>query len=526
MCGIAVAIGEHLDSNEQCVRRILARLASRGDSAFANELFAGEGYCLGANRMAINSTAEQRQPEKSNCGQIVVVLNGEIYNLLTLAARWGVDAAAVRKRRSDTGLLSELLAIAGPDVVCEFDGMFALAWVHTSSASLFVARDEWGIKPGYWGRGHGGLRVASEIKGLAAEPDIREIHEIEPGSVVEIGLRSGRRLRRLAFPNEQTNASDDGCTPEALRVALMAAIRDQTCDQRSVGVLLSGGLDSSWILAGARQFTQSVVGVCVEGPSGSDGPSARALGVELCTAVHVEQCPSEERLFDDVAETIRIVESFEPNVVRQSSVSRIISNAAKSTGLRVFLCGEGADELFCGYPELTTASDWTGMRSAFLRDLRRTQLQRVDRTSMADTLEVRVPFLSRRVVSMALGTSDPACFFGPQRGATTGKHVLREAACGLLPSFARWRPKTVLSEGAGLRGNHPTEGMFSQLVQSCVSEGEFEELRQAYPDWSLRSREDAFYFSYFLRYGYDKASFMKARVVANAVDTVNERVIG
>jgi asparagine synthase (glutamine-hydrolysing) len=216
---------------------------------------------------------------------------------------------------------------------------------------------------------------------------------------------------------------------------------------------LSGGLDSSGIYALAKRYHNDVVPLILDRDGSSDGLAAKRLVSEIGGFPEVGTCPNEDELFDRVHDTIRIVESFEPNLVRQTSIQRHIAALAVRRGIKVILCGEGADELFCGYPDFWPSGDqWHALRIAFLRDLHRTQLQRVDRMSMWVTTEVRVPYLAVPVVALALANRRRHSFLDDTEAPAANKQLLRDALQDVLPEWARVRAKVVLSEGLAFGG--------------------------------------------------------------------------
>jgi hypothetical protein len=97
---------------------------------------------------------------------------------------------------------------------------------------------------------------------------------------------------------------------------------------------------------------------------------------------------------------------------------------------------------------------------------------------------------------------------------------LRTALKDFVPEWIRLRPKVVLSEGLGLRGNDPEHGLFRQMATNAIPISRVEELRRAFPEWGLQSAEEAYYFAIFAELGYTKASFASERVTANRVHSV------
>jgi asparagine synthetase B (glutamine-hydrolysing) len=179
------------------------------------------------------------------------------------------------------------------------------------------------------------------------------------------------------------------------------------------------------------------------------------------------------------------------------------------------------DELFGGYPEFWDSDrPFAETRQRLLADLHRTQLQRVDRVNMSCTIEVRVPFLWPDVAALALAHEDPRLFGTVEKQGADAKRPLRMAMRGLLPPYVLERRKTVLSEGAGLRGNNPVSGMFVDLVEHIMSDSQAADIYERFPDWRLNSKEELYYFDIFRRFNFDKYRDAQSRVFANATATL------
>jgi asparagine synthase (glutamine-hydrolysing) len=520
MCGIAAVAGP----NEPCAEillRLLHRINHRGDPDLQNEASFSSNRALGTNRMAITSRVQGVQPNVSPLKAIELVFNGEVYNFQELATKCELNPQDVAIL-GDGYVLAAAVERWGWEALRNAEGMFATIWFNYRTQSICMARDSIGIKPLYYGLSNGTLFAASEIKSLCAEKQLNEVHEVPPGHLLEFvwdetgavypaGTKSFFDLAdHPALDEDATN--DDGFYATSLRQAIETSIK-QCCSTYDgpIGVYLSGGIDSGAVYTLAKvMHLREVVGLTLGHPTSSDRTAALRLGEELGGEVIAGDCPSEESLFESVRDTIRIVESFEPNLVRQSSVQRLIARLGQRRGIRVVLCGEGADELFCGYPEFHGAPDnWQQIRLDFLRDLHRTQLQRVDRCSMAITTEVRVPYLARPVIELALRQKQISRFLNDGPDGIQNKLCLRQALIGIIPEWLRLRPKVVLSEGAGLRGNDPFKGMFATIARDAISEDCMRRILEDFPDWGLKGHEDALYFEMFRCFGYHKATFMK-----------------
>jgi len=406
--------------------------------------------------------------------------------------------------------------------------MFALITYDEERRVLQFARDPIGIKPLYFASSNSAFYIASELKALAPQADLTEIHETIPGCYYEVHLgklKGGYLPQAIRYWNFPT-ACDEPVDTNNLCNSMQVAVTECLATNSNVAVHLSGGVDSAGILALALRSRKDVSIVTIGQEGAPDTEAARDLSEELGFEVHVGSIPGEDELFERVPEIVFIAESFEPNVIRQSSAHLYLARAAHNIGARVVLCGEGADELFGGYPEFLSSSneEFVGMRRNFLEDLHRTQLQRVDRISMSYTLETRVPFLRREVVKQALESQYLPSYINRKLGLAGTKVCLREALLGHLPDRWRCRPKMVLSEGMGLGGNDPIRGMFTRIAEKMIDSHEMTELQNEYPEWNIRSAEEAVYFREFCRMGFNKLKSAQRRVFANAINSRGSNV--
>lgn len=519
MCGIVAVFHEQRQAEVEFARRLLTRIRHRGEADKQAEVISSGGCTLGTNRLAILSGEKNAQPIRTASGAVVLVFNGEVYNYRRLVNSCGVGG--VVEGGGDGAFVAELLEQEGPECVKDLDGMFAIAWYDGRTGTAYACRDRLGIKPLYYATCKKRLAFASEIKALAPEATVREIFEVPPGSIVSItwnasGVPRVQEVKRYFDLRRDPRAQERNI--ETLRHEIVQSIGAQLAYKGKIGVYLSAGVDSGGVLCAARTFRSDLTPLALFGNrDGVDGRAARRLTQGLGMELVFDRCPSEEALFGQVFDTIEIVESFEPNVVRQSSVQRYIAKLAVKAGVKVVLCGEGADELFCGYPEfLSATADWQSLRFEFLEDLRRTQLQRVDRMSMHYTTEVRVPYLSNGIIDWALDNRASADYVDPKRGMVGNKLCLRKALGNIAPKWVCDRAKVVLSEGVGLRGNDPETGMFRHLADRTISDAEAKEIIHAFPEWNLRTKEEVVYFKRFDALGYTKARFARRRVRANA----------
>ena len=359
-------------------------------------------------------------------------------------------------------------------------GMFAFALAEGDE--LFLVRDPLGIKPLYLGRLDEGIVFASELNAFPA--GTRDVRALAPGSV-HSSVSGVRRYWTVPDPHFVTDAAmtlADAAT--AVHDALESAVVSHLMADVPVGAFLSGGLDSSAICALMRPHVDELHTFTVGLPGSPDLRAARLVAEHLDT-VHHELLLTPESVAAAVPEVVVALESFDQDLVRSAVPTWFVSRLA-AEHVKVVLTGEGADELFAGYdyhksitdPELLQAE---ARRS--LGELHHVNLQRVDRMTMAHSLEARVPFLDTDVIATALAL--PPALRLPTVGGIE-KTVLRMAVDDLLPSEVVWRDKAQFDEGSG------TADLLPALEE--LSAGlDVMSYRAGHPEVALRSAEECRY---------------------------------
>ncbi|HEY0466837.1 MAG TPA: asparagine synthase-related protein [Polyangiaceae bacterium] len=494
MCGIAGVLRKSAGDVETQLRVMLETVRHRGYSWF--ETFTAVNWGLGANRLEIVDAPNGRQPFQSNDGAITAVFNGEIYNHATL--RKELQALGCRFRsQADTEVIAHGYRHWGEHLFARLDGMFAILIHDARNGTLIAARDPLGVKPLYSVANAQGEYFASEIKALLRMRGT--VVEVAPG---EVRFSGGHHHPYPLMPVEDIGIGSLTQNAKTLRELMSASIRKRVATEHKIAVFLSGGIDSAAVMYEAVNAHPDVTGFSIGLEDSSDVQAARRLCDELGMR-HEHIAVRWEELLHVVPDVIWTIESFEPNHVRGGTLSYLLSRAVARAGYRIALCGEGADELFAGYPEvalaLRTQQDEDvilEMLNRFVSELHGTQLQRIDRTSMRFALEMREPFLDRQIVAFArvLPLAHKLAFVAG--GAIENKRVLRAAYRGILPDWVVDRSKTVLSLGAGFGSNGP-EGPFYEHALSQMSEARFENIRRARPAFKLRNREEAYYFETF-----------------------------
>jgi asparagine synthase (glutamine-hydrolysing) len=374
MCGIAgfTVPGREADA---VLARMTQALAHRGPDGTG--VFIDRGIALGHTRLAIIDLAGGVQPRVDRATGDALVFNGEIYGYRALAEELR-GAGVFLRDRSDTEVLFQLIRRVGlPRTVERIDGMFAFAFRDGTSGALYLVRDRFGEKPLYWGQARGRLVFASEVSALRCYPDFREtgldrqaayglllfeylpgtasgwsgIEKLEPGTMLTFG--DGRvSCKRYWRPRVGGRAVDRDEATEHLGELLRQSVRRSVVADVPVGVFLSGGVDSSLVAALAAEaapdltaFTVRVGGGALD-DSFDETPHAIAVARHLGMRHEIVDLGAADLTdaFDAVSEQLS-----EPLADSSLLPAFLVCRAARRS-MKVALGGDGADELFAGYP--------------------------------------------------------------------------------------------------------------------------------------------------------------------------------
>lgn len=397
MCGLTGLLDAEGDAPGYIRRRITAMtapLVHRGPDA--GDVWVGEGVALGHRRLAIvDLSAAGAQPMASACGRWVIAFNGEIYNHLDLRRELETTGAGQAWRgHSDTETLLAGIARWGLDETLRCaSGMFALALWDQRERRLSLARDRMGEKPLYWGHAGSTLVFGSELKALRAHPEFpaevcrgalvqylrfgcvpapRSIHpgiwKLEPGCILEASgrssprrhpLRPGERdgglaMRRYWSLNEAVEAGlrepllDEGEALETLESTLSAAVARQMVADVPLGAFLSGGIDSSLIVALMQKQSPRPVKTFTVGFENSgydESPYAAAV------ARHLGTDHSAMLVTDAEARGVipLLPDLYDEPFADSSQIPTLLVCRAARSQVSVALSGDAGDELFGGY---------------------------------------------------------------------------------------------------------------------------------------------------------------------------------
>ncbi|WP_434427173.1 asparagine synthase B [Nannocystis pusilla] len=495
MCGILAVFGAVDDALLSQATAASERLSHRGPDGHGVHYQRGKGALI-HRRLAIMDPASGRQPLFGRDGG-ALVHNGEIYDHAALRARLQA-AGRVFRSGSDSEVLVHLYEARGDAFVAELDGVFALAAMRDDD--WVVARDPIGVKPLYYGRDlAGNLWFASELKVLV---DRCAWFKVFPPGHIYTGRGGLRRWYERTWLEGQNDYRRDAA---GLRERFEAAVDKRLMSDVPLGVLLSGGLDSSLVAALAARLARRrdpgarlqsfAIGVDGDSP---DLRAAREVAAFIGTEHH------EVRLdLDDGVEALRAIiwhtESYDIPTVRASVPMYRLSRYIRDQGVKVVLSGEGSDEVFGGYLYFYFAEGEDAFQRETVervKNLHFSDVLRADKSTMAHGVEARVPFLDLAFLDLAM-TIDPALKRplapGAGREGRMEKALLRAAFADpgdpLLPPAVLWRQKEQFSDGVGY-------GWVERLkahAEATVSDLEMAEAGERFPHETPTTKEGYLY---------------------------------
>jgi asparagine synthase (glutamine-hydrolysing) len=371
MCGIAGFTRFHRSLGDEGTLECMGEaIRHRGPDAKGSFLEGPVG--LHHRRLAIiDLSAAGNQPMESPCGRYVIVFNGEIYNFPELRARL-VEAGHPFRTRTDTEVILALYATEGRGCLDSLNGMFAFAIWDRENHSLFLARDRLGKKPLYYTFIDGDIAFASELKALLAAdlvkrelrldalydffayqyvPDpkciFENVYKLEPGHWLEVNADG----HHSACYWDVSFATQDGFEETAAEARLRKHI-DEATQRRMIadvplGAFLSGGLDSSGIVAAMSRHSSGPITTC---SIGFDEGRFNETEFARIVAERFETAHHEFTVSASVAENLRHICRFfdepfaDPSLVPTYFVAKLARQE-----VTVALAGDGGDEVFAGY---------------------------------------------------------------------------------------------------------------------------------------------------------------------------------
>jgi asparagine synthase (glutamine-hydrolysing) len=496
MCGFLGTAGPIIDASLQRAVVDIANVTTAHRGPDAMSTFFDNRVAMSCYRLYLNGGTSGDQPCFS--GDDAVLYNGETYYL---------DGApvAVSATEGDTRAVADHLARGrGPEAL---DGMFAIARWQREAGALQLWRDRFGVKPLYWGPTDDGVAFGSRaagvrhlcraggvpgeavvaylsLRGPFADQDLFEgVHAVAPGGWMAWDAARGATSGRWWEPPASVDADGPASTDE-LEEVLLAAVDAALQADAGVGLCLSGGVDSSLLVAMARHLRGPDIATYIlsSDTNQDDVVAAREVARHLGITPRVVDMRADWP--DALEHLVPLLD--EPPTTESTLGVAALAAAARADGLTALVSGEGADEVFGGYEEYRTRAftlddqlpegRWlrTHLQPWLHDDIERFEqrvvdklarhregsgnpgtfdlesrlarlLRRLDSAMMAHAVEGRVPYLVDTVATAGMSRS------WPERTAGLGKQALRDVARRWLPPWVCERPKRPFASGVRRR---------------------------------------------------------------------------
>lgn len=415
MCGIAGFVGTCERDRHGIIRSQLACQRHRGPDA--EGVFVLGSGAIAQNRLSIIDVEHGDPPITSEDGTIGVVLNGEIYNFRELRRQLEREGHRFATR-CDTEVLAHLAEDCEPEELARrIEGMFAFAAWDGARERLILGRDRFGKKPLYYWTSGETLVFASEIKGILAHPEVpRELDDVAipayltfgyvptprtffagirslpPGHVLTLEAGAGARLSCYWSPQRRERdlkhprPSLDEAGAEVRRLLTDAVARRMVADV-PIGALLSGGVDSSAVVATMAKLSPGRISTFTIGFDDRDGYDERSFAATVAKRYGTEH--HEFVVRPDAVDLVeRLVWHHDQPFGDSSAIPTYLLAELTRSHVTVALCGDGGDELFAGY-ERFAASLAVNPYNAIPRPLRAISRQALAMVP-ADALDGRV----------------------------------------------------------------------------------------------------------------------------------------
>lgn len=469
MCGFLAIIGKGKD--ELLVKELSKRMAHRGPDE-SDLHITPSGHILCHERLSIIDLHSGKQPIQG-CDSAWMVHNGEIYNHQEL--RDGLLKDHTFRSKSDSEVIVHLYEKFEYNFLHLLDGDFA--FVVVDGDDFIAGRDPLGVKPLYYGMDdRGRMYFASEMKPIADQ--CLTFSTFPPGHYYT--PETGFVKYYKPVYEDYTKATNE-LDLDALRESLTEATRKRLMSDVPIGVLLSGGLDSSLTSSIAARLLKEQgkelhsfsIGLDADAP---DAKAARKVAEFLGTKHHEVHFTIEQGI-EILDKLIWHLETYDVTSIRASTPMFFLSKAITDLGIKVVLSGEGADEIFGGYLYFRNAPSTEDFQKETIERVQKlftADLLRADKSTMAHGLEARVPFLDRDFLDVAMlikgEEKQPKTYDGKE------KHILRKAFDTpdnpYLPDEVLWRQKEQFSDGVGYN-------WIDQLIEYCASKVTDVELEHA-----------------------------------------------
>ncbi len=470
MCGIFAYLGGNLSWKE--LRDHAYKIKYRGpeNTHIAelnnNAIFAFHRLAI----MGVSETGDQPMQHPQD-PSLTLICNGEIYNYLELADKFGF----ILETGSDCEIILFLYKKFGIEqTVRELDGVFMFVLYDDISKTFYAGRDPMGVRPGFIGNKGEELFITSEAKPMVGVCD--SIQPFPPGCWWSSQERDSFH-RYFHYSNDGTAIGTEDEICDRICELLSSAVEKRMMAEREISCLLSGGLDSSLITAlVARHSNGNTLKTYSIGMPGSIDLEYAQRAADYIGTIHHHIEVTEEDFLEAIETVIYNIESYDTTTVRASVGNYLVSRFIReNSDCKVVFNGDGSDEVCCGYVYLKNAPSADALQQEserLVKELYLFDVLRSDRSISSNGLEARTPFLDKAFVKYYLSIPAKLKMFDGEKRLE--KHLLRKAfdRQDLLPHDILWRRKCAFSDGVS-SASKSWHRIIQNYVDTIISDEEF-----------------------------------------------------
>lgn len=469
MCGIICLIKYGGALNPEITKSAHVKIAPRGPDAQNHiQINSEPNIYLGFSRLAIMDVSNDGLQPFTR-GSNHVICNGEIYNFAELAKTHDIDL----KTKCDCEVILPLYEKLGfVEMIKSLNAEFAMVIFDEVNQILYTGRDKFGVRPLFFGQNKSTRTYgfASELKAL--HETMEDVEPVKPNIFFKFDLKAETIERIQYYDYQSLNIPPvmytEDFIKERIRELFTNAVKTRLFTDRPIGFLLSGGLDSSLIVAisckilGPENVTCFSVGM----DQSPDVIAAKQVAIYLGIKNHHIIPFDVETGIKMIPEVIRVIESYDITTIRASTPQWIMSKYIReNTDIKVLLSGEGSDEIHGSYRFFRDAPDAEQFHletGSLLEELYLYDNLRTDRTISNQGLEVRVPFLDYSYVEFIMSIDPELLMY---KSGQMEKQLLRDSFVGYLPDEILYRSKEAFSDAVS-----STEVNWFKSVQAFASE--------------------------------------------------------
>jgi len=405
----------------------------------------------------VDTNAKISQPFERD--GVLCLCNGEIFNYKELIEKHSLYL----KTYSDCEVILSLYEKMNIfDLYKELDGDFAFVIIDFNKNKMIFSRDLIGVRPLFYSTEESSISISSETKGLFP---FQDTVQVLPNSIY---IYKNSEIYYIKVINYEKNFihkyKDESIIKEVIKNSLINSTKKRLlCSEKPYGFLLSGGLDSSLVLAIASRITPKdvVLNAFTIGITGDKSPDIECsrevvsyinnyCGYEKVKHHIISFTPQEGT--DEIKNIIKILETYDVTTVRASIPMYLLVRYIKTNfkDIKVLFSGEGSDELFGGYLYFYYSPsdlEFETETQRLVKNLYLYDVCRADRCVSSNGLELRVPFLDKEFVSNVMNISPE--YKRPVRNVQIEKKILRDSFVGYLPDNILYRTKAAFSDAVG-----------------------------------------------------------------------------